>query len=110
MQPGERELHLGLNARRSREATSCRALRQVFQQRGLPEPRLAAQDQHLTLTRPHSDQQPIKRRALSATTGQHSSHVPAREESHRNASIDLAFARRALAILRQSKEPTGFDR
>ena len=79
LQPGERELHLGLNARRSREATSCRALRQVFQQRGLSEPRLAAQDQHLTLTRPRSHQQPIKRRALGATTGQHSSHVPARE-------------------------------
>jgi hypothetical protein len=36
--------------------------------------------------------------------------VPAQGKSHPKASIDLAFARRALAILRQSKEPTGFDR
>ena len=38
MQRSERELHLGLNARRSRETTSRRALQQVFQQRGLAGP------------------------------------------------------------------------
>jgi hypothetical protein len=59
MQRSERELHLGLNARRSREATSRRALQQVFQQRRLAGSGLPAQDQYLTLPRPDVPDQPI---------------------------------------------------
>ena len=44
--PMTRQLHLGLNTGRPRETTSCRALRRVFQQRGLSVPRLAAQDRY----------------------------------------------------------------
>ena len=54
VQPGERELHLGLDARRLRDAKSRRALQQVGQQRGLAGAGLTAQDQHLTLPRPHA--------------------------------------------------------
>jgi hypothetical protein len=50
MQPRERELHLGLDARRSRDARPRRLLADVLEQRRLADPRLAAQDQHLTLT------------------------------------------------------------
>jgi len=52
VQPSEREFHLGLDARRSRDATSRRALQQVFQQRGLADSCLTAQDQHLALPHP----------------------------------------------------------
>jgi len=53
MQPGEREFHLGFDPRRSRDATACRASLQVFQQRGLTDSRLAAQDKYPALTRLH---------------------------------------------------------
>ena len=65
MQAGERELHLGLDARRSRDATPGRPLLQVVQQRGLADPRLAAQDQHPALTRPHLVQEPIQHPPLA---------------------------------------------
>jgi hypothetical protein len=59
MQPSERELHLGLDARRPRPATSGRALKQVLKQRGLAGSGLTAQDQHLTLPRLHVRHQPV---------------------------------------------------
>src|SRR5688572_13098426 len=40
----------------------------VLQQRGLADPRLAAQDQHPAVTRLHASQQPIERLALAAST------------------------------------------
>ena len=54
MQPGERELHLRLDARRSRDRGTQTRARQVVQQRGLADPGLAAQDQHPALTGPHA--------------------------------------------------------
>ena len=70
LQPGERELHLGLDARRSRDATLRRPLHQVVQQGGLADPRLAAHDQHLAPPRPHALQQPLDRLALVTPTAQ----------------------------------------
>ena len=43
--PGERQLHLGLHPRPPARRDILPPLDQVFQQRGLPEPRLAPQDQ-----------------------------------------------------------------
>ena len=53
MQARIRELHLVLDAGRSRDATPGRALHDVLQQRRLADARLAAHDQDLALTRPH---------------------------------------------------------
>ena len=70
MQPGVRELHLGLDARRQRDTTARRAFEQVLQQRGLPDPGLAAQDQHRACARAQLLQQPIQHPALAAPTPQ----------------------------------------
>jgi hypothetical protein len=43
MEPGEGELHLGLHADGSRDATPRGTLRDVLEQRGLADPRLASQ-------------------------------------------------------------------
>jgi hypothetical protein len=83
VEPGERQLHVGLDAGRSRDAASGRALHQVLQQRGLADPRLAAQDQHLTLARPHARQQPIQRLALAAPATQPSPEVTTRHQHRR---------------------------
>ena len=64
MQARERQLHLGLNARRSRNSEPGRLLVQVIQQRGLAGPRVSTQDQHSALTRPHLSQQPVQHRPL----------------------------------------------
>ena len=66
MKAGERELHLGLDARRSRDpAPRCR-LQDVLQQRRLADPGLAAQDQHRALSRPRLLQLKVQRLALAA--------------------------------------------
>jgi hypothetical protein len=70
MEPGERKLHLGLDARHSHDPISRRAFPQVAEQRGLADPRLAPHDQHLALTRLHTRQQPIQRLALAGTADQ----------------------------------------
>ena len=67
---GEGELHLGLDARRARDATARRPRREVVQQRGLADPRLAAHDQHATLARPHIRQQPVECVALATPAAQ----------------------------------------
>ena len=70
VQAGERELHLGLDARRPGDPASLRGRRQVPQQRGLADPRLAAQDQHPALARAHSRDEPVQRVALADTVEQ----------------------------------------
>ena len=57
MQARERQLHLGLHAGGANDAPARCLLHDVLQQRGLADPRLAAQDQHFALTRPHALQQ-----------------------------------------------------
>jgi hypothetical protein len=52
MNAGERKLHLGLDARRARDATSGGALEHVIEQRGLADAGLAAQDKHGAAPRP----------------------------------------------------------
>ena len=70
MQAGERELHLGLDARRPGDPASLRGRRQMPQQGGLADSRLAAEDQHATLTRAHSRDESIQHVALAATVEQ----------------------------------------
>ena len=71
MQPGERELHLGLDARDPGDAALRGPLGDVLQQRRLADPRLAAQDQHRALPRPDALQQAVQRLALVASASQH---------------------------------------
>ena len=67
MQTGERELHLGLDACRSGYPASLRCRRQMPQQSGLADSRLAAEDEHATLTRAHSRDESIQHVALAVT-------------------------------------------
>ena len=71
MQAREGKLHLVLDAGRLRQATAGRALLHVAQQRRLPDPRLAADDQYLALARPDAAQQSVERRALADPVVQH---------------------------------------
>src|SRR5689334_6072700 len=70
MKPGERELHLGLDAHGSGESISRRTLTQVPEQRGLADPGFAAKHKHPTLSRSHVQDEAIQRLALSSTTDQ----------------------------------------
>jgi hypothetical protein len=70
MQAGEGELHLGLHARRPRDPASTRGPRQVLEQRGLADARLAAQHQHPALARTHPRHEPLQHLAFAPTTDQ----------------------------------------
>jgi hypothetical protein len=65
VQAGEGQLHLGLDARRPCDLASHRSCRQVPQECGLADARLAAEDQHVTLARAHTRDQPIEHTALA---------------------------------------------
>ena len=67
VQAGERELHLGLDAGRAGDPASLRRRRQVPQQGGLPDPRLAAEDQHAALARAHARDESVPARPRSST-------------------------------------------
>jgi hypothetical protein len=60
MQPGERRLHLGLEARGTREATASGPLGQVVEERRLADAWVPAEDEGLTLPRLCSREQPIE--------------------------------------------------
>jgi hypothetical protein len=61
MQAGERELHLGLDACDTGDATPRRLLGNVIQQRRLPDPGLAAQNLHRALPRANALQLAVQR-------------------------------------------------
>ena len=65
MQAGERQLHLGLDARDLRDAKARRPRSGVAQQRGLADARLAAHDEHRALAAAHVLQQPVQHLALA---------------------------------------------
>ena len=71
MQPGERELHLRLDARRPRDAAAGRAAHEVVEQRALADAGLAAQQQRPARTRAHARHELIQRSALTAPAEQH---------------------------------------
>ena len=70
MQPRERELHLGLDARRPGDAAPRRAPHQILQQGALAHAGLAAQHQRAAQTLAHTRHELIQRRALAAPTEQ----------------------------------------
>ena len=70
MQAGECELHLGLDACRPGDPASLGGRRQVPQQGGLADSRLAAEDQHTALARAHSRDESLQRVALADTVEQ----------------------------------------
>ena len=67
MHSRERQFHLGLDAGQLRNLEASRLTGGVAQQRRLADTRLAADDQHLALTRADPRQKPIKQRALHAS-------------------------------------------
>ena len=70
MQAGECELHLRLDAGRSGDPASVRVCRQMFQQSGLADSCLAAEDKHTTLPRAHSRDESLQHVALEDTVEQ----------------------------------------
>ena len=75
LQPGVRELHLGLGARRSDDAASGRRVHQILQQRGLADPCLAAQHEHRAPARAQASQQLIQRFALATPPEQSAARI-----------------------------------
>ena len=75
MQAGVRELHLGLDAGRVEEAAPAGASADVVQQRGLPDPRLAAQDQDTALPGPGARDQAVQSLTLAGATEEPHAHV-----------------------------------
>jgi hypothetical protein len=71
MHPRERQLHLGLDPRRTRDPTSGRPLSQVRQQRRLADAGLPANHQRPASPLAHAVKQPLQRVALSLTPEQH---------------------------------------
>jgi hypothetical protein len=68
-QAGEGELHLRLDAAHPGDPASLRGCRHVHQESGLADARLAAEDQHATLTRAHLRDESIQRtRSRSRST------------------------------------------
>ena len=66
MQPGERKLHLRLDAHGARDPEVRRLLDDVLQQRGLAHPGLAAQHQGPALSRSNGVDQPVEHIELAA--------------------------------------------
>jgi hypothetical protein len=66
MQPGERQLHLGLHPGHPGQPAAARPPGQVLNQHGLAYSRLAVHHQHPALTSPHSVNQPGQHGALAA--------------------------------------------
>ena len=70
VQPGERQFHLRLHTRGTRHLAPRCPPGYVFQQRGLADPRLAADHQHPTLPGPDSIDEPVEHAALAASASQ----------------------------------------
>jgi hypothetical protein len=71
VKPGERELHLRLDARDPGDATLRGPLGDVVQQRRLADPRLTAQQQHCAVAGPDALQLAVQHFALAASASQH---------------------------------------
>ena len=87
MQAGERELHLGLHAGRSHDATPGAGRRQVVQQRGLADSRFTTQHQHATVVGSHIVQETVQDLALAAPAEQAVSRITV-EHIHRLGASD----------------------
>ena len=74
MQPGERELHLRLNAGDPDDPTPRRPLGDVLQQRRLANSRLAAHHEHRALPCPDALQLAVQHVALVMSASQHLAH------------------------------------
>ena len=78
----KRKLHLRLHADRLKNPKAFGILSGIFQQRCLPDPRLAAQHQHGALPRVHGLQEPIKLQAFGTPATQHRSTRTEQAKNH----------------------------
>jgi hypothetical protein len=65
VQPREGQLHLGLDTRRPRHAASVGRRGYLSQERGLPDARLTAQDQHVAFARADTRNESIELHAFA---------------------------------------------
>jgi hypothetical protein len=81
MDSGERQLHLRLDARDLRDAQARRLPRRIPQQRRLPDPRFATDDQDGALARAHVGEHPVEELTLACpsqeTQPMHGGHLAA---------------------------------
>ena len=70
LQPGQRQLHLRLDATRPRDPASRSAVHEVVQQYGLPHTWLPANDQHRAPARPNLLDHSVERNAFGAAASQ----------------------------------------
>jgi len=82
LQPGERQLHLGLHARGTDHPAARGVPGHVVQQRRLAHPRLARQNQRPALARPDRTDQPVKETEFAAPAPQLHNAAPARRRCH----------------------------
>ena len=71
VQAGERQLGLGLDAGAGEHAHPVRARQRALQQRGLADPRVAAQHEHAAARVPGRVEQAVDRRALALSAQEH---------------------------------------
>ena len=71
VQPRERQLGLGLDARRACDTTSRRALHEVLEQHRFADARLAPQDQRPALPGADRGEEPVERLDLATAAEQH---------------------------------------
>jgi hypothetical protein len=87
VEPGERELHLGLDTSGARDAAPGCVARQVLQQRRLADPGFATQDEHPAPPLAGARQELVQRVALAAATTQAPRTAPGHH--HRRSSTRL---------------------
>jgi hypothetical protein len=71
MERGEGQLHLGLDAHRTRDATSRSALDHVLEERGLADAGFAPDDERRAPAATHRRQQPLELRTFPFSPAKH---------------------------------------
>jgi hypothetical protein len=105
MHRGERQLHLGLDARDLRDTEPGRLASGIPQQRRLPDARLATNDEDGALTPAHIRQQPIDQLPLAGP----SEEPPRTGGGHLSVEPKRARARRPVTVPERWRRTPGRD-
>jgi hypothetical protein len=106
VQPRERELHLRVDSGGPRDAQIRRRFEHVLEKRRLPDPGIAAHDQHTARPGPHGVEHTIECRTLAASPPQNGSVARVRSVGHRGPRIGRPISiRYRLRSLRSERLP-----
>ena len=98
LQPGERQLHLGLDACGTDHPAARRVPGNVVQQRALAHSRFAGQHQRLALARPDRADQPAEEAELVESAPQLRSAFPAGERCHHLTGVSLFITTQGISF------------